>query len=227
MVKNIVCIVQARMNSKRLPGKVLMKLNKRFNVLEFLIIRLKKSKEISKIIVACTKNKKDEKIIRYLKKMKIDFFRGSEPNVLQRYYEAAKKFKADVIIRITSDCPFSDPKLIDKFLKIFKKSNYDYYGNTKPRTFPDGLDIEIFNFKTLKKAKKMCKSKFDLEHVTPYMLRSNSLRRGNFNLSKDLSKLRITLDTKMDLRFIRKIAIRLNPKKYFSWKKILLNLEKV
>ena len=167
MVKKILCIVQARMGSKRLPGKVLMKINKRFNFLEFLINRLKKSKRISQIVVACSKNKKDRKIINLCNKLNISSFQGSEYNVLDRFYKTAKKFKADIIVRITSDCPFTDPKLIDAFLKIYLKSKFDYYSNIHPRSFPDGLDIEIFDFKTLEISKKKCHSSYDLEHVTP------------------------------------------------------------
>ncbi len=224
MVK-ILCIVQARMNSKRLPGKILMKLNKRYRVLEFLILRLKKSKKISKIVVACSNNKKDNKIIKYLKKAKIDFYRGSESNVLDRFYEAAKKYKPETIVRVTSDCPFTDPKLIDKFLIIFSKLKYDYYSNIAPRSFPDGFDIEIFNFKLLKIARSKSRSNFDLEHVTPFMLRYKKIKKGNFKLKKNFSALRITLDNYEDLVLMRKIAKNLNPKKYFSWKTILPELQ--
>lgn len=225
MVKKILCIVQARMTSKRLPGKVLLKINKNFNFLEFLVHRLKKSKKISQIVIACSKNKKDNKIITVCKKLDVHYFRGSELNVLSRFYEAAKQYKADVILRITSDCPFTDPKLIDKFLNIFMKSNYDYFSNTKPRSFPDGLDIEIFNFKTLKQAKKNSNSKSDLEHVTPFMLRSKKIKKGNFKLKKNYSKLRITLDNSKDLKLIKEMALSINPKKYFSWKIFLPKLK--
>jgi spore coat polysaccharide biosynthesis protein SpsF (cytidylyltransferase family) len=225
MVKKIICIVQARMNSKRLPGKVLMKLNKNYSVIQFLIQRLKKCKKINEIIVACTNSSKDKKIINSLKKYKILFFKGSEKNVLNRFYKAAIKYHADIIIRITSDCPFSDPKLIDKFLQIFLKSKYDYFSNTLPRTFPDGFDIEIFNFKTLDLTERKCKTSYDKEHVTPFMRRNKSIKKGNYTLNKNLSKLRITLDNKNDLVVMRNIAKNLNPKKYFSWKKILPQLK--
>ena len=143
--KNIICIVQARLNSNRLPGKILKKINKKNNVLEFLIKRLKKSKKISKIVITCPDTSEDKKIIKKLEKHKVNFFKGSELNVLDRYFKTAKKFKAHAIIRVTADCPFTDPKLIDKFLDRFFKFKYDYFSNINPPTFPDGFDIEIFN----------------------------------------------------------------------------------
>jgi spore coat polysaccharide biosynthesis protein SpsF (cytidylyltransferase family) len=204
-----------------------MKINKKFNFLEFLIYRLKKSKRVSQIVIACSKNKKDKKIANLCKRLGIFSFQGSEYNVLDRFYKTAKKFKADIIVRITSDCPFTDPKLIDTFLKIYLKSKFDYFSNIYPRSFPDGLDIEIFNFKTLEITKKKCFSKYGLEHVTPFMIRSKKIKKSNFTLKRDFSKLRITLDNKKDLMIIRKIAENINPKKYFSWKKILPKLKNI
>ncbi len=225
--KKIVCIIQARIGSKRLPGKILKKINKRFNFIEFLIQRISLSKKISNIIVAYPDTKKNKAIFNSLKKENIQFFQGSEKNVLQRYYKAAKLFKADIIVRITSDCPFSDPKLIDKFLKIFLKNNYDYYSNVSKRSYPDGFDIEIFNLKALELANKKATSKYDKEHVTPYMIRSKQIIKGVNVLSKDYSQIRVTLDTKEDLLKLRTIARNLYPKKYFSWKSILFKIKRI
>ncbi len=225
--KNIICIVQARLNSNRLPGKILKKINKKDTFLEFLIKRLKKSKKISKIVVACPDTAEDKKIIKRLTKYKVNLFQGSELNVLDRYYQAAKKFKANVIIRITSDCPFTDPKLMDQFLEIFLKLKYDYFSNVNPPSFPDGFDIEIFSFKTLKFAWKNASSNYDKEHVTTYLRKSNKINKGNFSLKQDYSKLRITLDNQNDLKLIQQIAKELDPNKYFSWKKILGKLKEL
>tara|TARA_B100000029_G_scaffold516834_1_gene635740 strand:+ start:23075 stop:23755 length:681 start_codon:yes stop_codon:yes gene_type:complete len=219
--KNIVCIIQARMGSTRLPGKVLMKLNKKFTVLEFLIIRMMKSKYISNIVIACTKKKQDKKIINHIKKFNLDYFKGSNSNVLKRFYDTASVYNADIIVRITSDCPFADPKLIDSLLLNFKKNHFGYYSNINPRSFPDGFDVEIFDMETLKYAYKNAKSNYDLEHVTPYMLKSRKVKKGNFKHKKNYAKLRITLDNKDDLKKIRQIAKKLNPNRYFSWKKML------
>ena len=221
MVKKIICIVQARMNSKRLPGKVLKKITRKENVLEFLINRLSQSKKIDQLVIACSKNKKDDGLIKFLKKKKLIYFRGDEKNVLKRFYLSAKKYDSDIIIRITSDCPFTDPKLVDKFLRIFIKKKYDYYGNVNPRSFPDGFDIEIFNFKTLSRTFKLTKNKYDLEHVTPFMINSRKFKKGNFSLKDNFSKIRVTLDNENDLKLIRYLAKDTNSKRYFSWKSIL------
>ncbi len=225
--KKIVCIIQARVGSRRLPRKILKKINNKFNFIEFLIKRLLISKKISNIIVAYPTSKKNNIIFNLLKKEKIQFFRGSEKNVLERYYKAAKFYKADIIVRITSDCPFSDPKLIDKFLRIFLKKNFDYYSNVSKRTYPAGFDIEIFNYKVLEFAYKKATSKYDKEHVTPYLIRSKKIIKGVNILSNDYSKMRVTLDTKEDLLKLRTIGRNLNPKKYFSWKYILSKLKRI
>ena len=177
MEKNkIICIIQARYSSTRFPGKILKKINNTSTCLEFLITRLKKSKLISKIVIACSNNKMDKKIIDICKKMKTNYFVGLEQNVLDRYYEANKHFKGDIVIRITSDCPLMDPKLIDDFIKIYLKKNVDYVTNILTRTYPDGLDIEIFNKKSLFKAWKNSYHSFDKEHVTPYLRNNKNLQ---------------------------------------------------
>ena len=124
-------------------------------------------------------------------------------NVLERYYLAAKKFKANTIIRLTSDCPLTDIKLLKRISDIFAKGNYDYVSNVNPPTFPDGLDIEVFNFKTLKKLRKAKRN--TKEHVTKYMRSSDEFRKFNFYNSKDYSHLRLTLDYLEDFKLINKI----------------------
>jgi len=224
--KNIVCIVQARMSSSRFPGKVLQKIHKEYTCLEFLIKRLRRSKKISRLVVACTKNSKDKKIIDILNKNKINYFRGQEKDVLNRYYQTAKKFNADIIIRITSDCPLMDPTLVDKFVLLFQKKNVDYLSNTSPRSFPDGLDIEIFNIKTLITTHLNAYTKYDREHVTNYMIKSKKFKKFNYKLNKNYSKLRITLDYKKDLIDIRNIIKGLKYKINFTWKDIIKVLGK-
>jgi len=222
--KKIVCIVQARMNSKRFPGKILKKIDNKNSCLSFLIKRLQMSKKISQLIIACTKNSIDNRIIRLLKKYKVSYFRGSELDVLDRYYQTAKKFRADIIIRITSDCPLTDPYLIDKLIKIFLKKNVDYLSNISPRTFPDGLDIEIFNMKTLRTSRNEARTKFDREHVTNFMLKSKKFIKLNYKLNKNYSKLRVTLDYKKDLHVIKKIVKNLKNKNFFSYKEVINQL---
>ena len=156
-LNKVVAIVQARYDSIRFPGKILKKINNK-SILEILIKRLLKSKKISKVIVACTKSTNDKKIIQECKKLKIDFYRGSEKNVLERYFKSAKLFKAPNIVRICADCPLIDINIIDNVIENFFKKKVDYASNTLRPTFPDGLDIEIFNFKSLKEAFKKAKT---------------------------------------------------------------------
>ena len=178
MHNEITAIIQARYNSKRLRGKIFKKIKNK-SVLETLIYRIKKSKKVDNIIIACSKNRLDNKIIQFCKKNKIDCFRGSENNVLDRYYCAAKKFKVKHILRITSDCPLIDPKLIDRLLNVYHAKKVDFVSNVHPPTFPNGMDIEIFNFKTLKKIKEEAYKKHDLEHVTSYIKKNNKFSKIN------------------------------------------------
>jgi spore coat polysaccharide biosynthesis protein SpsF (cytidylyltransferase family) len=164
----VLSIVQARFFASRLPGKVLKKINNK-TILEILIKRLLKSKKISKIIIACSSNKMDKEIIKIANKVKIDYFIGSEKNVLKRYYLAAKKFKFNNICRITADCPLIDSNIVELVIKNFFEKKVDYASNAIPPSFPDGLDVEVFNFKSLSKAYKNAKSDYDKEHVNPYM----------------------------------------------------------
>ena len=143
-----IAIIQARLNSTRLPGKVMFNING-MPLIEILYKRLKKSKELDDIVIAT--NKKSKKLIKFLKEKKINFFIGSENNVLNRYYKAAVKYKADIIIRITADGVLADPVLVDQFIKKYQSMNVDYLCNSLPLSYPDGLDFEIFNFKSLEK----------------------------------------------------------------------------
>ena len=213
-------IVQARINSKRLPGKVLMKLGK-YTVIEFLLKRLIKSKKIDKVIVATTNNKTDDILCDHLDRLKIQYFRGSEDNVLKRFYDASTIYKAHNIIRITADCPFIDIKMMNKMINIFEKDKVDYLSNSYPPTFPDGLDIEIFNYKSLKNAFKNAKSKYDKEHVTSYIKINKKLKILNYENKVNLSKYRWTLDEALDYKLIKKIYEKLKNNIYFTWKDIL------
>ena len=165
---NITCIIQARLGSKRFPGKVLKTvLNK--SIIELVVDRVRLSKKINQIVVAIPNTKVDDKLFYYLKKRNIKIFRGSEKNVLKRFYEAAKIYNSKIIVRITSDCPLVDPKIIDSMIKLLIDKKKDYVSNASPPSFPDGLDVEVFNFKSLRKAYFSTKDKYDLEHVTPFL----------------------------------------------------------
>ena len=194
-------IIQSRMGSSRLPGKVLMAY-KNTTPLCILIKKLKRIKRISKIIIATTKLKKDDVFIKYCKIKKIHLFRGSNTNVLKRFYETSKKFKSQNIIRITSDCPFIDIATLEKMIKFQIKKKYDYIANTYPLpcTYPDGSDIEIFTSSTLFETFKKVNLPSDKEHVTKFMWSSKIFKIYQFKLKKNLSKYRYTLDIIEDFK---------------------------
>lgn len=225
---NIVCIIQARTTSSRLPNKVLLNLpyNGDKTVLEQVINRVKKSKYINKIIVATTTNKTDDKIEILCKNLQINCFRGSEDNVLSRYYEAATKYGTDLIVRITSDCPCIDPEILDELIEKHLNEKNDYTSNSLVRTFPHGLDCEIFLYKVLKEAYENAKERFEFEHVTPYVykINKNKYKIGQLllNKNKEYSKIRITLDTKEDYILLCEVYDNLySNNKYFSCEDII------
>ncbi len=162
------CIVQGRMGSSRLPGKTLMKLDKKNTVLHFIINQLEHSKLIDKIVVATTNLKEDDSIEILAKNSNIEIFRGHPDDVLDRYYQCAKKFSIDIIVRITADNPLIDPTIVDDLIKKFTSNSYDFLTNAHVRTFPYGTEVEIFSFKALEKAWKNATKPFEREHVTPY-----------------------------------------------------------
>lgn len=201
----LITIIQARQDSKRFPGKLLKKYNN-ITYLELLIKRVKKSKFIKKIIVATSTNPLDREIKRICKKLDIHCYQGSEQDVIDRYYNAAKLFKAKNIVRITGDCPLIDSHVIDKVIKVFFDKSADYATNTMPATYPDGFDIEIFTFKALYSAWKISrKSKKFQEHVTTHIRDNKRLKKINIYYKKDYSFLRLTLDDPIDLRVINNV----------------------
>ncbi len=218
---NIV-IIQARYDSQRFKGKILKKINNK-SLLEILILRIKKCKNISKIIIATTTSKKDNDIFELSKKLDVDVFRGPINNVLKRYYLAANQYSDKIknVIRITSDCPLSDSNLIEYILDKHIKNNSDYTSNTLEPTFPDGLDVEIFKFDILRKTFLSANSKFDKEHVTPFMKRSSHFKKLNVKSSEHFSHLRLTVDYIEDLILIKKILKIFQYDIYTPYKKIL------
>lgn len=238
--KNIVAIVQARTGSTRLPNKIFKELCGK-PILWHVVNRLSYSKQINQIIVATTNLMEDDKVEEFCKSNKIPFYRGSSDDVLSRYYEAAKKFNVDLIIRITSDCPVIDPQIIDKmlneFMNIYDKENIDYMSNTIIRTFPRGLDAEIFPFQVLEKTYIEAKQNYEREHVTPYIYQHPEIFKIiNFPCEKDYSFHRWTVDTIEDFQLIKKIYEFLYPEneifhfedilKLFEDKPELININK-
>jgi spore coat polysaccharide biosynthesis protein SpsF (cytidylyltransferase family) len=214
------CIVQARQTSKRLPNKILKKIENK-TIIEHIYKRLKKIKKVDKIIFAIPKNSKNFKLKNLLIKNKINHYSGSEKNVLKRYFETAKANKIDIIMRITSDCPLIDPILCSNMLSQFLKLKIDYMSNILTRSFPQGLDCEIFTFSALEKSVKLVKDNFEKEHVTPFMKRSNIFKKKNYlNKLGYMNDQRWTLDYKEDLEMIKIILKNKKLKKEVKWIKI-------
>jgi spore coat polysaccharide biosynthesis protein SpsF len=218
-MKNILIISQARCGSTRLPGKVLKKICDK-PLLWYLYKRIDNVKTPNTFIIATATNPNSKPIIEFAEKFNINVFVGSEEDVLDRHYQAAKKFSGDIIVRITSDCPLADPQIIDTGLKIFLNGNYDYVSNVHPPTYPDGFDVEIFSFNALEIAWKEAKEQFDREHVTAYIWRnSDKFILKNFENNEDLSNIRLTVDTKEDFILISKVIERF----FENWSNITMN----
>ena len=228
--KKIICIIQARTSSKRLPRKILAYINGK-KCIDRVIERVKRSKLINELWLATTKMKADDILEDIAKKKQLNLFRGSTDNVLSRYYEIAKITNADIIIRVTGDCPLIDYKVINKAIKLFEENTFDYVSNTINRTYPDGLDVEVFSRKTLEKTYKMAKHPFFLEHVTPYMhgkvkkeLLHGNFKIGQFLNSTNYSELRLTLDEKSDLKLLNIIFKNIDD--FSSWKTVVNFMKK-
>jgi spore coat polysaccharide biosynthesis protein SpsF (cytidylyltransferase family) len=199
------CIVQARMGSSRLPGKVMKKIGDKF-LLDYVLEQLKSSKNIEKIIVATTTLTSDDIICKYVSSKNIKFFRGSSDDVLDRYYQCAKKFTVDTIVRITADNPLIDPNIIDRVINEFSNKKVDYITNTLDRTFPYGTEVEIFSFKSLEKAWKNAIKPSEREHVTPFIRDpKNKFILMNIKHSENHSYLRYTVDRMSDLKLVKEI----------------------
>lgn len=216
MEKKVLAIVQARSDSKRLPNKILLKLNKK-NVIETIYERLLKSRYINQIIVATTTLRSDDKFCNFLDKKNIKYFRGSSNNVLDRYLKAAKKFNGNIIVRITGDCPLIDIKIVDKVIKNYLENKVEYSSNINPPTFPNGLDVEVFSLNLIKKNFKNIRNQYDLEHVTTFFRKSEKIKKINYEYKRNLSNLRLTLDDSEDYKSI------LNIFKYFKNKNFTTN----
>lgn len=203
-------ITQARVNSRRLPNKIFKEADG-ISYLQHHIERLRKTN--LQIIIATTNNGSEMPIINFCKEQNIQFFCGDELNVLQRFYECALQFKLSHIIRVTSDCPLIDAEVIKRGLEAYKKTEIEtYYSNTIKRSYPRGLDYEIFSFKALQDAYLNATEQQDKEHVTPYI---NKNKSGKISVQqdafyKDISRFRITLDTQEDETLLKMLIENYN-----------------
>ncbi len=205
------CIIQARMGSTRLPGKVLMKLDKQNTVLDYVIQQLKHCKNIEKIIIATTSLKEDDVIETFAKNNNILYFRGSSLDVLDRYHQCAKLHNLTTIIRITADNPLIDPNIVEKVLNEFKLHSYDYVSNVIIRSFPYGTETEVFSFDALEKAWNNTKNDNEREHVTPYFYNNpKKFKIHNVKHQNDLSSFRWTVDQIEDFTLVKNIISKIN-----------------
>jgi glutamate-1-semialdehyde 2,1-aminomutase len=216
----IVAIVQARMGSTRLPNKV-MKTIGGIPMIELLLARLAKSKEIDQIVLATSTDDRNTPLVEHVQSLGYTCVRGSESDVMERYLMAARQVHADIVIRITGDCPIIDPELVDQAVVQFKSKNVDYLSTVAPATYPDGLDTEVFTLKALERADQESQDPFDHEHVTPYLRKPGLFKTDTLIHSEDLSGLRWTVDEPADFEVISQVFAYFAPDIHFSWTKVL------
>jgi len=226
--KKTAAIIQARMGSTRLPGKVMKNLKAK-PVLWHVIERVKQAENIDEIIIATTTHERDKIIFEKAKEWGVKAYRGSEEDVLERYYEAANNYETDTIVRITSDDPLVDPFIVDNLIGCFNDKEYSLVTNSseEKRTFPIGLDVEIFSFNVLKEAYNNAAEKYQREHVTPYIYENFRNDIYIYHNADDYSDFRWTLDTIEDYKFMKEIYNNLYNGKYnFYFKDIISFLKK-
>jgi len=217
--KKIGIVIQARMGSTRLPGKVMRCVSGR-SMLGVLIDRLRRSRKSQILIIATTNKREDDAIERLADEEGVFCFRGDEDDVLKRFYGAAKTYGLDVIVRITSDCPFADPLLIDKMIDSYLDNpQVDYVSNTIKRTYPRGFDIEVFSFESLRRAKEDADTNYQKEHVTPFIY--ENMKCLSYEDSKDSSGYRVTVDTIEDLELVSSIYSILNKDSQFGYRQVV------
>jgi spore coat polysaccharide biosynthesis protein SpsF len=223
---NTTAIIQARMGSSRLPGKVLMDLGGE-TVLSRVVRRLQRSQEIDQVVVATSTASPDEDIVGECERLQVSSFRGSEGDVLDRYYQAAHLYDAKVVVRVTSDCPLIDPELVDQTIRVFRDQCADYTNNLFPRTYPRGLDAEVFSVAALDRAWREASQPHQREHVTPYLSEHPEIfRLASLSSSVDYSRYRWTLDTSEDLKLLRFIYSRFENREDFGWQDVIALMER-
>lgn len=209
----VVAVVQARMTSTRLPGKVLADFGGK-PLLEYMLARVRRAEQLDAVYVATTFNASDNPVYELCEKLGVPVFRGDEHDVLSRYVAVAAKSNAAVVVRLTADCPFVDPEVIDAAVRLLIDQQYDYVSNAIERSYPDGLDVEVFTRAALRQADVASRSAFQREHVTPYLRSGAFPDAGKFKVGHligpaDFSHLRWTVDTEADLAHASRLAARL------------------
>lgn len=220
----IVAIVQARMGSSRLPGKVLLPIGEQ-SLIALLLERVSLAQGITQIVLATTERNIDDPLAKHVQQLGYQVVRGSENDVLARYIKALDETGADVALRITGDCPLIMPELLSAALEEFLSSGVDYLSNVNPPSYPDGFDLEVFSAAALRKAAAETTEPFDREHVTPYLRRSDHFKRANIEGARDLSHLRLTVDEPADLEVVRKVAEHFAPDRHFTMNALMTVLD--
>jgi glutamate-1-semialdehyde 2,1-aminomutase len=215
-----VAIIQARMASTRLPDKVLKPVLGT-PMIGLLIERLRRAHELDQIVLATSDTPADDRLAEFVQGIGVPVFRGSEHDVLDRYRAAALAAQADVIVRITGDCPLVDPQLVDAAVIAFRRAEVDYASNVDPPSYPDGLDVEVFTMQALEAAWTQAREATQREHVTPYLRESGQFRVHRFHNETDLSGERWTVDEAEDLEVIRAVFSHFNPRRDFGWLEVL------
>jgi glutamate-1-semialdehyde 2,1-aminomutase len=213
-------VVQARMGSTRFPGKVLQPLGN-LSLIQFLLTRLARSRTIDGIVVATTDRPGDDVLADHLRQLGVEVHRGSETDVLDRFYSAARPRSPDTVVRITGDCPLVDPDLVDRVVNELHATSADYATNTLPPTFPDGLDVEAFTLGALERAWREATTTSEREHVTPYLRIPGRFRIATLSHPTDESARRWTVDEPVDLEVVRRIIARFGGRTDFSWTDVL------
>lgn len=208
---NVNAIIQARCGSTRFPNKVFALIDGK-PLLWHVVNRLKYATKIDDIIVATTVSEKDDKIEEWCKENNVHCFRGSEENVLNRYYSASEAFPSDYVVRITADDPFKEPKVIDAVIIKLIEEGYDHVTNNLPPSFPEGLDCEAFKKSALDRSEKEAETAFEREHVTQYIYHHPEIFKiGNVSNSENLSYLRWTVDKDVDFEMVKAVYAHRNP----------------
>ena len=215
-----VAIVQARMGSARFPNKVMQPICAT-PMIGLLLGRLAKARRIDQIVLATSEDPRNEQLAHYVRELGYEVYRGSEEDVLDRYYVAAKRYGADVVVRITGDCPLIDPEVVDAVIEKFSSSGVDYASNSAPPTYPDGLDTEVFSAQALEAAWSGANSSYEREHVTPFMSESSQFARGSHVNASDESAERWTVDEPEDFEVVRKVFEHFHPRVDFGWLEVL------
>ena len=222
----VVTIIQARMGSTRLPGKVLLDLDGR-TVLARVVERVRRSTTASEVVVATTVGADDDRILEECERLGVAAFRGSEHDVLDRYYQAAGSVHGDVVVRICSDCPLIDPEIIDQTVDEFLKSSADYASNALDRTYPRGLDVEVLTYQALERCRREARMFYQRSHVTPYIYENPRLFRIlRVTGDAEHSFHRWTLDTQEDYQFMQAVYGRMSGQGHFSWRDVLELLDR-